>query len=155
MTFFNLSIYLLTPDKDNFLSKVFAFHSLFLVFRRIGECISLDLFYFVSLTSCSSLIPSTVSVRQDWIGANGFATSDTKINSFCASKAGLNGFCTSVTEVLSHQFLYVKTWNHQLLSLKPEVSSLFSSRSGVSGFCTSRTEVSSFGWSWTNVQLLK
>ena len=46
MTFFNLSIYLLTPDKDNFLSK--ALVSLFLVVRRIGEYMSLDLFYSVS-----------------------------------------------------------------------------------------------------------
>ena len=33
-----LSVYFLAPDEDNFLSKA-------LVFRRIGEYISLDLFY--------------------------------------------------------------------------------------------------------------
>ena len=33
---------------------------MFLVFRRIGEYISLDLFYFVNLTSSCSLIPTDV-----------------------------------------------------------------------------------------------
>ena len=39
-----LSVYLLTPEEDNFLSKALVFPC-FLVFRRIGEYISLDLFY--------------------------------------------------------------------------------------------------------------
>ena len=41
-------IYLLTPDKD--------FQSKALVFCCIGEYISLDLFYFVNLTSSCSLM---------------------------------------------------------------------------------------------------
>ena len=48
--------YLLAPDKDNFLSKALVFHC-FLVFRRIGEYISLDLFRFVNITSSCLLIP--------------------------------------------------------------------------------------------------
>ena len=39
-----LSVYFLAPDEDNFLSKALVFPC-FLVFRRIGEYISLDLFY--------------------------------------------------------------------------------------------------------------
>ena len=41
-----LSIYLLAPEVDDFLSKALVFRC-FLVFRRIGEYISLDLFYYV------------------------------------------------------------------------------------------------------------
>ena len=39
-----LPVYFLAPDEDTFLSKVRVFHC-FLVFRRIGEYISLHLFY--------------------------------------------------------------------------------------------------------------
>ena len=53
--------YLLAPDKDNFLSKALVFHR-FLVFHHIGENISLDLFYFVNLTSSCSLIPQKKNV---------------------------------------------------------------------------------------------
>ena len=38
-----LSVSILTPEEDNFLSKAFAYYCL-LVFHRIGEYISLDLF---------------------------------------------------------------------------------------------------------------
>ena len=48
-------VYLLAPEEDNFLSKVLVFPC-FLVFRRIGEYISLDLFSFVSLISNCSLM---------------------------------------------------------------------------------------------------
>ena len=51
-SFLLLSIFL-APDKDNFLSKALVLHC-FLVFRRIGEYISLVLFY--NLTSSCSLI---------------------------------------------------------------------------------------------------
>ena len=50
------SVSLLRPEEDNFLSKVLVCYC-FLVFRRIGEYVSLDLFYFVNLTSSCSLIP--------------------------------------------------------------------------------------------------
>ena len=39
-----LSVYLLAPEEDNFLSKALAFLC-FLVFRSIGDYVSLDLFY--------------------------------------------------------------------------------------------------------------
>ena len=38
------------PEEDNFLPKVLVFHC-FLVFCRTGEYISLDLFYYVTLTN--------------------------------------------------------------------------------------------------------
>ena len=51
------SIYRLSPEEDNFLLKALVFHCFF-VFCRIGEYnISLDLFYFVNLTSSCSFIP--------------------------------------------------------------------------------------------------
>ena len=50
-----LPIDLLTPEEDNFLSKALVFHC-FVVFRRMGEHISLDLFYFVNLSCYCSLI---------------------------------------------------------------------------------------------------
>ena len=56
--YYYLSIFF-TPDEDNFLSKALVFHC-FIVFRHIGEYISLDLFYFVNLTSSCSLIPHQV-----------------------------------------------------------------------------------------------
>ena len=43
-----LSIYLLAPEEDNFLSKALVYYC-FLVFRRIGEYISLDLFYVAAI----------------------------------------------------------------------------------------------------------
>ena len=52
-----LSIHLLAPEDDN-LPKALAQYC-FLVFRRIGEYIFLDLFCFVNLTSTCSLIPQT------------------------------------------------------------------------------------------------
>ena len=45
-----LSVYPLAPEEDNILSKALVFPC-FLVFRRIGESISIALFYLVSLTS--------------------------------------------------------------------------------------------------------
>ena len=51
-----------TPEEDNFLSKTLVFHC-FLVFCRIGEYISLDLFYFVNLTGSCSLIPCILPVN--------------------------------------------------------------------------------------------
>ena len=36
----------------------------FLLFRRIGEYISLDLFYFVNLTSSCSLIPGVCGYKK-------------------------------------------------------------------------------------------
>ena len=58
-----LSVSLLTPEEDFFffLSKSLAYYC-FLVFRRIGEYISLDLFNFVNLTSSCSLT-SRLSAR--------------------------------------------------------------------------------------------
>ena len=46
-----LSVSLLTPEEGNFLSKALVYYC-FLVFRRISEYISLELFYVVYLTSC-------------------------------------------------------------------------------------------------------
>ena len=50
-----LSINLLAPEDDS-LSKAPVYYC-FLLFHRIGEFISLDVFYFVNLTSSCSLIP--------------------------------------------------------------------------------------------------
>ena len=60
--FFLLSIYLLAPEKDFLLLSKALVSYCFLVFRRTGEYIFLDLFYFVNFTSSCSLIPPISSL---------------------------------------------------------------------------------------------
>ena len=58
-----LSVFL--HPKKSILVKTLV-HYCFLVFRLIGEYISLDLFYFVNLTSSCSLIPWFSCVPSHW-----------------------------------------------------------------------------------------
>ena len=53
---------LLAPEENIFLLKV-PVYCCFLAFRRIGEYISLDLFYFVNLTSSCSLIETIIKLE--------------------------------------------------------------------------------------------
>ena len=48
-------VYLLSPEEDNFLSKALMYFC-FLVFRRIGEYISLDLFYIQNTRKADFLV---------------------------------------------------------------------------------------------------
>ena len=64
------SIYVLTPDEDS-LSKALVFNQLLLVFRRIGKYISLELFFFVTLTSSCSLIPWQGEADEEGIAGEG------------------------------------------------------------------------------------
>ena len=51
--------YIVLIQFDNFLSKV----PVFLVFHHVGKYSSLDLFYFVNLTSSCSLIPKICKIK--------------------------------------------------------------------------------------------
>ena len=69
-----LSVALLIPEEDNFLSKALVY-CCFLVFRRIGEYISLEMFYFVSLTSICSLIPPKTTTTVNKSSGHSFSFS--------------------------------------------------------------------------------
>ena len=77
-SFFFCYIYLLAPKKHNILSKALVYHC-FLVFRRIGECISLDVFCFVLALFCSCWWERTAPKAQSW----GDATRVTELQSEC------------------------------------------------------------------------